>query len=108
MADNPYSPPKAQLRDVEGAAWLPTTLPSFLSSLLLVPLGFVIFGAVTRQPDFLLNPGFIATLSACSIASALVLRFYRRANWVIRALLAPPITFALLLLVIVGLRVVAT
>jgi hypothetical protein len=107
MEDDPYLPPKAQpLRLIE-AARLSEFLPSFASSILLTPIAFFFFGAIAGRPDFLLRPRFLVALAVCSSASALLLKFYRSANWLVRSILAPPITFALMLFGIVALRLVA-
>jgi hypothetical protein len=107
MDDNPYLPPKAGTGVLDTAAWLPTLLPPFFSAMLLTPVTLFFFAGIAGWPSFLFRPGFIVSLTGCSLASALLLKPYRSANWLVRAILAPPICFVLLLLVIVGLRLVA-
>ena len=108
MTDNPYSAPKAEIGQRESLAWASTFFPPFLSSIVVIPIGFVLIGLLTRQPEFMLKPGFLLTLGASSAASAIILLPYRSASWILRAVLAPPLSFCLLLLTIFCLRLVAT
>jgi len=107
MADNPYSAPKAPIVRSERLAWPAEVLPPFLSSVAVITLGFLALGVQHRAPDFFTSPRFLLPLVGCSAVTALILRPYRSANWLVRVVLAPPIGFVLFLLVIVVSQLVA-
>ena len=80
----------------------------FLSSMLAIPIGLALTGVFRRAPDLLSRPDFFLPLIAASAISALALRFYTGAGWLVRAILAPPITFVIYFLILVVLRQLAT
>lgn len=108
----PYSPPKADVASATERGprrdWR-QALPAFLSALLLVPLVFVSLALLpgAARPDFMLAPGFIAALLGCATGAAWLLTPLRRTHWLVPALLAPPLAFLLLLLLVIGLKLFA-
>ena len=107
MEENPYSAPKAVNRPAGSSAWPAKLFPPFLSSVVAITLGLLILGVQHRSPGFFGSARFLLPLIACSSISALILWPYRSANWLVRAVLAPPISFALFFLVIVMVQLVA-
>jgi len=102
---NPYSPPEAATGLPASERWPLLFWPPFLSSVVSIPVGLVFFGAYRRVPDLLFRPEFVLPLIAASIASALVLRPYTSANWLVRVILGPPISFGVMMAIMVALRV---
>jgi hypothetical protein len=102
---DPYLPPTSDTSLTEPglsrvSRWF--WLPGFISALAVIPLFFYGVGVATsREPTFLADPGFIATLVACSLGSSLTLYPLRRSRWILRALLAPGLAFILFLAVVV-------
>jgi len=107
MADNPYSGQKAPIARSGRAARPAKILPPLFSSVIAVTLGFLLLGVQHRAPDFFTSLRFLLPLVGCSAVAALILRPYRGANWLVRAVLAPPIGFALFFLVVVVAHLVA-
>lgn len=101
---NPYSPPEAATDESKGEGELTLFLPPFLASVISIPLGLAFLGVYRRVPDLLLRPDFLVPLIAASIASALVLRLYTSANWLVRVILGPPISFGVMMVLVVAMR----
>ena len=89
---NPYAPPKSSLPK-PSRDWIGQLVAPFLSSLIAVPAGLVLVGALTRAPDLFARPSIVFSIIAGAAASALVLLAYRKASWLVRAILAPAIGF---------------
>ena len=69
-----------------------------------IPIGFALAGVFRRVPDLLTRLDFLLPLIASSTISALILRSYSGAGWLVRAILAPPIGFVMYLLILFVLR----
>ncbi|MGX5732126.1 hypothetical protein ACWKWK_16535 [Pseudoxanthomonas beigongshangi] len=104
MTNNPYAPPQSTGAPCRDPTWRSTLLVPFLSSLLMVPAGLVLIGALRRIPGLFTRPEFLLPLIAGSAVAAAVLRCYRSANGPVRALLAPPIGFVAYLIILTILR----
>jgi hypothetical protein len=107
MTTNPYAPPKSAGAAPQGERWQATWLAPFLSSILAIPIGLALFGVLRRAPDLLTRLDFLLPLIAGSAISALLLRSYTSAGWLVRAILAPPVAFVLYFLIIIVVRRVA-
>ena len=107
MTINPYAPPKSTEVMPESEAWQATLLAPFLSSMIAIPIGIALTGALRRAPDLFIRADFLLPLIAASAISALLLRSYTSANWLVRVILAPPIGFSIYFIIVVILRWVA-
>ena len=107
MTTNPYAPPKRTEAASQDEKWQATLLAPFLSSMLTIPIGLALAGVFRRAPDLLTRLDFLLPLIAGSAISALALRSYASADWLVRAILAPPMAFVLYFLIVVVLRRVA-
>ena len=107
MSINPYAAPKSKGPTPDRESWQAKLLAPFLSSVISIPLGFVLIGALRRAPALFERLDFFLLLLATSTLSALILKNYRSAGWLVRAILAPPISFILGVLTLVMMRVVA-
>ncbi|MGS1078563.1 hypothetical protein [Pseudoxanthomonas beigongshangi] len=108
MTNNPYAPPQSTGQPRRETNWRSTLLVPFLSSMILVPAGLAWIGALRRIPDLFARPDFLLPLIAGSAVAATVLRYYRSANGLMRAFLAPPIGFAAYVMILVILRLAST
>jgi hypothetical protein len=93
MTTNPYAAPQGGEGEPPREGWRTTWLAPFLSSMLTIPGGLAVLGVFRRGPDLLLKPDFILPLIVGAAVSASVLCAYSSANWLVRAILAPPIAF---------------
>ncbi len=108
VTNNPYAPPQSTEQSRRETDWRSTLLAPFLSSMILVPAGLALIGALRRIPDLFTRPDFLLPLIAGSAVAATVLRCYRSANGLTRTFLAPPIGFAVYFIIVVILRLAST
>jgi len=106
---NPYDSPEPDLLRPEGPCHRPAFvrfLPSFFSGAASVLMLFLALSGMRDNeiPTFMFTPGFIGTLTACSTLSALILWPLHRTHWVVRSLLAIPLTILLFIAGMVVLR----
>ncbi|MBD9480051.1 hypothetical protein [Pseudoxanthomonas sp. PXM02] len=90
---NPYSAPESTEELPPGERWPSTLLAPFLSAIVTIPIGLILLGMFRLRPDFLVRLDFILPLIAGAAVSAVVLRGYTSANWLVRVILAPPLAF---------------
>ena len=77
--------------------WMAAFLPAFVSSFLTLAIFFFACGLIFKaSPSIITILKCALILVALSLLSAVALLLYRSANWQVRALLAPSITFCVL------------
>ena len=100
---NPYSAPESTEEMYPSERWPSTLLAPFLSAMVTIPIGLALLGVFRRAPDLLFRPDFLLPLIAGAAVSATVLRGYTSAPWLVRAILAPPLAFAVYFAIAVAL-----